>query len=208
MIVSFTNRIKKPLLFFGSLLLFIFLIELAFRISGVKPLYPSCRIYNSSYYFFFTPNSLCRSKTTEWDVDYSISSRGIRENEYPTPKGEKSYRILILGDSFVEGQGVEKKNTFPEVLENYLHQVSLANVEVIAAGLSAWGTIPEYFFLLKDGLELQPDLVILFLNLTDFADNYHHQKYLTPEGKELLTTSPVYVLRSRSTNKPVPLPVI
>lgn len=71
----------------------------------------------------------------------------------------------------------------------FFSQTSLTNVEVIAAGLSAWGTIPQYFYLLKDGLKLQPDLVLLVFNLTDPSDNYHFHKYLTSEGKQLLTAS-------------------
>ncbi len=174
----------------GMFFLLILSLEVFSQIVGIRPIHPNCRSTDKTYYYKLKANSTCQSKTTQWNVTYNINSQNIREYEYPLSKAKDTYRILILGDSFVEGYGLQKAKTFPKLLESYLREGISKKTDVIAAGVSAWGTISEYFYLLNQGLSFEPNLVILAFHVNDFSDNFQAFNNLTPEGKSLLNLPP------------------
>jgi len=55
----------------------------------------------------------------EFTTTYVTSAQGFRDHDYG-PKGDSTYRILCLGDSYTMGTGVELEETFPKVLERLL----------------------------------------------------------------------------------------
>ena len=65
----------------------------------------------------FIPNGTGRHKTLEFDVRYAINSLGMREREVPRDKPAGTHRILMLGDSFTEGNGVEVGDAFPAQIQ-------------------------------------------------------------------------------------------
>ena len=78
-----------------------------------------------------------------------INSKGLRDKEYQYDKQRGVFRILVLGDSFTWGYGVELKEIFTERLENMLGK----NVEVLNAGVTGYGTDQEMLFLEQEGLK-------------------------------------------------------
>ena len=68
-------------------------------------------------------------------------------------------RVLVLGDSFTWGFGVEQEQIFTEVIEN-----SRKDVEVINAGVSGYSPDQELIWLREQGMHFQPDLVLLLEN--------------------------------------------
>lgn len=183
------KRIKIIWLFIILIIFIIIILEILLRLTGIKPTLPSsCRKYDPLFYYSLIPNTTCRFKTTEWDISYKINSRGLRDFEYSVEKPENAYRILMLGDSFIEGSGVPLETSYPKLLEKALNENSPSKTEVIDAGVSAWSTIPEYFYLNEHGLGYKPDLVILNLNLTDFLDDFNFYNNLTDYGKSIMET--------------------
>ncbi|HRX05110.1 MAG TPA: GDSL-type esterase/lipase family protein, partial [Anaerolineae bacterium] len=84
------------------------------------------------------------------------------------------FRILPLGDSYVEGLRVPLEQTFGKVLEQQLNASAPAGqrFEVIPAGVSGWGTDQELLWLREHGAAYQPDLVLLaFFPGNDFQNN-------------------------------------
>ncbi len=97
----------------------------------------------------------------EYDVSYQISSQGLRDREHSVHKPASVYRILMLGDSFTEGYGVELEQTVAKILERRLNSsVSNRKYEVINAGIAGYSTILEYLLLTKRLTKLDSDLVI------------------------------------------------
>ncbi len=120
----------------------------------------------------FKPNGTGRYKTTEFDTDYKINSLGLRDKEYSIPKPSNTFRILMLGDSFTEGDGVFSNETFSKRLEEKLQSFSSpVKFEVINAGVGSYSPLLEYLYLKNYGLQLQPDLVILNFDLSDVYDD-------------------------------------
>ena len=111
----------------------------------------------------------------EYDVDVAINSQGLRDVERPTiEKPSDTFRILLLGDSYVEGLRVPLEQTFGKVLEAKLnaHAPAKLRFEVIPAGVSGWGTDQQLLWFRKYGVAYQPDLVLLaFYPGNDFENN-------------------------------------
>lgn len=120
----------------------------------------------------FIPGAVGRYKTTEFDVEYRINTLGLREREIPRKKLPGTRRILMLGDSFTEGDGVEYGETFSARLQAMLDSTVLPERwEVINAGVGSYAPLVEYLYLTNAGLALEPDIVVLNLDLSDFFDD-------------------------------------
>jgi hypothetical protein len=110
----------------------------------------------------------------EYDIDITINNQGLRDVEragYDKPAGV--YRILLLGDSYVEGLRVPLEQTFDKVLEAELNAGAPAGLryEVVNAGVSGWGTDQQLLWLRGEGVKYQPDLVLLaFFPGNDFQN--------------------------------------
>ena len=125
----------------------------------------------------FVPGARGRHKTLEFDVAYAINSLGLREREIPREKPPGSRRILMLGDSFTEGNGVEAHDTFSSRLQVLLDGTArIGSWEVINAGVGSYSPVLEYLYLKDRGLELQPDLVILNFDLSDLHDDIQYTR--------------------------------
>jgi hypothetical protein len=121
----------------------------------------------------FKPNATGWYKTNEFNTDYKINSLGLRDKEYSLEKPANTFRILMLGDSFTEGDGVFSYETFSKRLEEKLQALSSSKrYEVINAGVGSYSSLLEYLYLKNYGLKLHPDLVILNFDLSDVYDDY------------------------------------
>jgi hypothetical protein len=110
---------------------------------------------------------------------------GFRDTERDLKKEAGTYRILLLGDSFMEALQVEFEESFPHLLEEGLNKLLPCRVEVINAGVSGWGTDDQVTYLSRRGRHLQPDLVLIAFTLhNDVSDNLE-QRYHVLEGKTL-----------------------
>lgn len=110
--------------------------------------------------------------TSEYDTYIAINAQGLRDDEYPYAKPAGVFRILILGDSFVEGFQVAQDATFEARLEQQLNAAGTAPpIEVINGGVSRYGTDNALLFLENEGLRYAPDLVIYAFYPNDVTDN-------------------------------------
>ena len=51
----------------------------------------------------------------------SINSFGLRDREYALAKGARTFRIVVLGQSYVMGSGVNDDETFENIVEDRLN---------------------------------------------------------------------------------------
>lgn len=137
------------------------------------------RTASEIYHHAFIPNGKGRLYTSEFKTVYLINSFGIRDREYSLKKPPRTYRILILGDSFTEGYGMDIEHTFSKRLEEFLNTKPPnegMKYEVINFGCAGYCPMLEYLLLKEKGLLLDPDLVILLLDLSDFHDDIRFTK--------------------------------
>lgn len=100
-----------------------------------------------------------------WAVESRYNTLRFRDPELgPKPPGK--VRIVVLGDSFAEGQGVKDGDTLARVLGRALEARAPGRYEVRNCGRR--GTdFPEIFEAFEDVLPYEPDLVVYTLTLND-----------------------------------------
>jgi lysophospholipase L1-like esterase len=100
-----------------------------------------------------------------WAVESRYNALRFRD----APLGKKACgvrRIVVLGDSFAEGQGVKESDTVARVLARLLEDRAPGRYEVRNCGRRG-ADIPEIFGALEDVLPYEPDLVVYTLTLND-----------------------------------------
>ncbi len=113
------------------------------------------------------PNLKGAHQELDFNVPIQINAQGLRGPDIG-PKDHRQ-RILLVADSTTFGSGVAVEHIIPTVLAE---ELGPDRVEVINAGFSTYNTVQELLFLEEEGLEYQPDLVILaFSPNTDIQTN-------------------------------------
>ncbi|MEZ4635895.1 MAG: SGNH/GDSL hydrolase family protein [Caldilineaceae bacterium] len=109
----------------------------------------------------------------EYDVDVRINSLGLRADEaigYAKP--EDVFRVMVLGDSFIEALQVKLEESLPQRLGQLYTAQTGRPVEVLNAGVSGWGTDQQLLWLQNEGVKYSPDLIILAVYpRNDFMNN-------------------------------------
>jgi hypothetical protein len=111
---------------------------------------------------FHIPNYGGWIKSPQFTVRIDINPMGLRDPRQSYEKPPGTFRVLALGDSYVEGAQVQGNETVSARLEQDLSRMLGRPVEVINAGVFGYGTTQEYLLLDEEGAKYQPDLVVLF----------------------------------------------
>jgi hypothetical protein len=111
-----------------------------------------------------------------YDFTYSNNSLGFRGSREYGPKPAGTRRILLLGDSFTYGLGVDDDQTFAAELERELGKRYLP-AEVINAGNPGRGTDYELKLFQTVGAGLKPEVTVLCFFSNDFQDNARGEYY-------------------------------
>ena len=112
----------------------------------------------------------------------NTNSYGYRDSSFRKTKNKNEIRILCLGDSVTFGDGVENHIPFPNKLENLLNSnYSNIKFQVINAGVPGNGPMQEYYDL-KNGLDFEPDAVVLQFTLNDVTEPFIFLKRLGGSG--------------------------
>ncbi len=107
------------------------------------------------------PGGQVNRRRPEYTVSVTLNARGWRDVEHALAPPPGAFRILVLGDSFMYGNGVNLEEVFSRRLEAAAHAAGYPQVEVINLGVSGYGTLQQYLLLVEEGLRYDPDLVLL-----------------------------------------------
>lgn len=114
--------------------------------------------YNDFVPFSLLPN-IKRGK-------FFTNSLGYRSDEFTVQKPDNTYRIIVLGDSFVSSMEDDNKNAWPQVMQDILNRNSNSKIEIINAGFHDGYSPDSYYAYLKgEGLGLKPDMIVMGLYL-------------------------------------------
>ena len=198
-----------------STLFALILSETALRLMGLNPMYVSPERdrfwkYDPLLGWAHQPGQEGIFETPQFRTVVRINENGLRDREHSYERQNDIERILVLGDSFAWGYGVEESERFSQRLEDKLR------AEVINAGVSGYSTDQELLWYRNEGIKYETDLVIVVLAGNDVGDNdqllvntiYYKPKFvieedqLVPIGYPVSKTSPqgrfIYSLSQRS----------
>jgi len=181
-----------------SILFALFLSEITLRLMGLKPLYVSPERdqfwkYDALLGWAHQPGQEGIFETPQFRTSVRINENGLRDRQHSYEQQSDTERILVLGDSFAWGYGVEESERFSQLLEKGL------GVEVINSGVSGYSTDQELLWYQNEGIKYETDLVIVVLAGNDVGDNdrqlvntiYYKPKFVFEEGQLVPTGYPV-----------------
>lgn len=124
--------------------------------------YPAMFDASDTLPYRLRPNYSGRLASSEFDTGITINAQGYRGAAFTAQKGD-ARRLLVIGDSFTFGWGVNDDETYPAVVERLLLSGSPPRrVEVINAGFAACYSPDTYYLYLKnEGLALNPDAIVV-----------------------------------------------
>ena len=179
---AFLRRLAKPAVAFCATLLALLAAEAIVRIfrlaPGIKPIQLSSYdcIYKRSTnpILGFELKANCHSDNPDFIQTYErTNSHGQRDKERTLRKPDGVRRVLLLGDSVVEGYGLRESETISRRLEELYADGA---TEVLNFGVSAYCTLAEIELLEVKGLQFDPDVVVLVFVENDF-DNFNREAF-------------------------------
>lgn len=105
-----------------------------------------------------TPNQMSR-----------LNNQGLRGEDFSRNKPNDTFRILVLGDSYTYGSGIREESTYSSFLQRKFGE-SGKKVQVVNAGWPGAGMKDYYSFYRRDGVSMDPDVVVVsFMKYDDMS---------------------------------------
>ncbi|RMF65467.1 MAG: SGNH/GDSL hydrolase family protein, partial [Calditrichaeota bacterium] len=121
----------------------------------------------------YTPGAKWRFDHPEYHVVYSINEDGFRDAKpHPMPKPPGVTRVLLLGDSFTFGQGVDYDQTWPVLVEKKMSaKDGTHRVDLVKAGMQGMDTRSEYLLMKELVPKYDCDVVVIAFLINDLYTN-------------------------------------
>ncbi|MEQ1794022.1 MAG: hypothetical protein ABL970_07505 [Nitrospira sp.] len=161
-----------------SVVLTFVVVDLAAGVLLVKPLSPELSPDKIRHHKL-VPNTDSRFEQPDFSYIQHVNNLGIRGKDSSFKKLSHHYRVLMLGDSFTMGKGMEDNQTFSALLEVSLNQQRVCEsttFEVLNGGVDSYAPVLSYLQLSGDLAPLEVDLVLLNLDLSDLLQEAAYRK--------------------------------
>ncbi len=149
-----------------------FLIDLAAGFLLIRPLSPPL-VPDQYRHHKLVPNSHSRLEQRDFSYVQRVNNVGLRGKDIAEEKSPGTYRILMLGDSFTMGKGVNDDETFSVLLETALNRrlavCGGGPVEILNAGVDGYAPVLSFIQLTRELYPLKPDMVVLNLDMNDLV---------------------------------------
>ena len=121
------------------------------------------------------PNAYAKFQQEDFSYVQRNNKFGLRGGDLSLEKPDSTIRILMLGDSFTMGKGVEDNETFSYLLDRALNQETIScmsdssRVEVLNAGVDSYTPLLGYLYLSNELADFSPDLIFYNLDNSDLV---------------------------------------
>ncbi len=188
----------------ASLAVTLLVIEAAFRIAGVGRRYKSQSIeveqFDARLGWSKRPNVTVIFQSSEYRAVETLNSRGLRGPERQIPKPAGTRRILLIGDSYLEGRAVHDDSVVSSILQAKIDELasSVGRVEVVNGGTVGYSTDQELLFFRGEGIRYEPDVAVLLFYLNDVSANGLDRYNGDPKPRFLLDGTGTLALDGRT----------
>lgn len=148
----------------------------------------SCAMYDPQLFYTLRPGK-CHFRNIEFDTELSINSMGVRDNE----QSLAGPKVVLLGDSYTMGWGIQQDATYANLLERALDQ------KVLNAGISSYGTVRELNILKRFDSQSLTTVVIQY-NVSDLDENktfVENGDSLVISGRDVYKTTSEQVVQKK-----------
>ncbi len=164
------NGFGNVIIFLGSIIFAIILVEffLGFLKTDQRnpiPETPSFfQFYQANSHFLLKGSILyvaqAKKEFRNFGYKFKTNSWGFREKEFTEKKKKDVFRILVFGDSFTFGFGIDNDHRYTNVLEEIL-KIEDINSEVLNFGMGGYSTDQEHDLIKLVLKNVECDLVII-----------------------------------------------
>jgi lysophospholipase L1-like esterase len=182
------SRLKRAIvnvtILVATLAIFLGVMEAGLRVTGAQPdfMYQLDQELGAT----FIPNKqgwhVLRTNGHRQRIE--INRFGFRDRNWPEAKEPGSYRIALLGDSYVAGLEVDLADRLGEQVQHILNrQTQDRRVEILNFGVVGFGTASALETLRHRAAQFQPDVALLFFYTGN--DLVNNSPELDPEPNKL-----------------------
>ena len=147
------------------------MLEVGFRVAGIRPaeLVPADVLLSPWWVRYPGPGETLSYvgwlplNVKEFETQVTFNASGWRDRDH-RPRDPGEYRIVVIGDSYVEAKEVPLEDTFHKRLERSLAarcRERGGKLNVLALGRGGSGTVDHLRWLRREVAALQPDLMVL-----------------------------------------------
>lgn len=181
----FVIRIKRAVLghlaiSIATLLAMLVVFEIVLRTIWPQESMSPTYMYSDQYITSLLPETtMIEEKPGQWKFTYAINSYGYRgklvkpSNKYLKPN------IVVLGDSYSFGEGVDEGSQYSAVLDRELN----GQYDVINLGVPGWGLTQEIRRYFEFGILFKPKIIILQFTANDPVDNLSYPVAAVVDGR-------------------------
>jgi lysophospholipase L1-like esterase len=120
----------------------------------------------------YVPGAVWRFRHPEYRVEYAINAAGFRDaRQRPERKPPGVTRVLLLGDSFTFGQGVNYEDAWPVVAERLVDRRYPGRLDLVKAGVQGTDTRSQLILLRRLARHFDVDAVVLGFLINDVYTN-------------------------------------
>ena len=120
---------------------------------------PECARYDTQLVYTLKPGH-CIFRNREFSTDVYVNSLGLRDDE----DSLKGPEIIVIGDSFAMGWGVEQEETFASLIEKE------SGLKVLNAGISSYETVRQILMLKRADTSKLKYLIVQYANNDNFPN--------------------------------------
>jgi hypothetical protein len=146
------------------------------------------------------PNLSFVDRISGEDIQVHYNSKGFHDLEHAFKNEQRKFRIVVLGDSFMEAYSVRLDQAFSRLLEQLARNRGI-DIEVINLGVGGYGTLQEYLMFQQIGKEYRPDIVLLAFFLgNDVRNNSFELESIASADSPLKVRSRPFLVSSDAKN--------
>lgn len=183
--MDYSLSIKSKFLF--SIITFILVLtiiiitgEILLRIFDPQPyMYPRWEFSSEYGSLLYKNQSMKNSRPGHFKFTYTINNYRYRGKLIPISNSYEKENIIILGDSYTFGSGVNDGEEYPAVMSKKLEK----NFNVINLGVGAWGLTQQIRRYYEFGQLYSPKIIILMYCSNDPEDNLKNKVTIIDNGR-------------------------
>lgn len=156
-----------------------FIVDVGAGLILIKPLSPPL-VPDAYRHHALVPDSYSELRQRDFAYIQRVNHFGLRGPDITLEKPAGTKRLLMLGDSFTMGKGVQDEETFSRLVEAGLNRALQAcggpAVQVLNGGVDSYAPVLSRLQLERDLTKLAPDFVMLNLDNSDLVQEAAYRR--------------------------------